>query len=165
MRPALTSIDLSLLAQDTEWDFPLMEEMTMTDYELLDIFIQNANSLQTCFMNYVTVLFAFLIAAYLIADKLESSMVFIILGLFTLVFFQQGFNVLGFGHDVSALAGQIAVRAQEDTSVLRWHGAATSVLGSVAIPILRHSGEVVFILSYIGGLVFFFHQRRLGRAK
>ena len=37
----------------------------------------------------MAVLFAFLMASYLIADKLQSSMAFIVVGLFTLVVLQQ----------------------------------------------------------------------------
>ena len=78
----------------------------MTDYELVYIFTENLNSLQSAFMNYVAVLFAFLIAAYLIADKLKSSMVFIVVGLFTLMALQQVAPVFGYGSTVAELGSQ-----------------------------------------------------------
>ena len=136
----------------------------MTDYELVYFFYDVTDGLQTTFMNFVAVLFAFLIAAYLIADKLDAKIVFVVITLFTLVTMQQVFYAVGFGHDVSALAGQIAARAAEDSSNLGWHGAATHFVGGL-IPIFRASVAVVLILSYIGALVFFFHQRHLGRAQ
>jgi hypothetical protein len=133
----------------------------MSDYELVSFFVANVEGLQTSMMNYVAVLFAFLIAAYLIADKLESSMVAVAIGLFTLVTLQQASPIIGFGHDAAALAVQIATRAAEDPSSVGWHGAATP-LGSTGTPILRFSTIVVLVLSYIGALIFFFHQRHLG---
>ena len=69
----------------------------MSDYELIQLFYEILNGLQTALMNYVAVLFAFLIAAYLIADKLESRMAFIIVALFTLVALPQLTNVFGYG--------------------------------------------------------------------
>ncbi len=46
----------------------------MSDYELVTLFYVVVDSLQTSFMNYVAVLFAFLIAAYMIADKLKAKL-------------------------------------------------------------------------------------------
>ncbi len=67
-------MDLSPAAQDTGWDLWQMEGMTMSDYELITLFYVFVDSLQTSVMNYVAVLFAFLIAAYLIADKLQAKL-------------------------------------------------------------------------------------------
>ena len=136
----------------------------MTDYELVYIFTENLNSLQSAFMNYVGVLFAFLIAAYLVAAKLESSMVLIVVGLFTLIAFQQVAPVFGYGSTVGELGSQIAARAIEDPSSLSWHGTAKP-WGATALFITEFSETVVLVLSYIAGLVFFFHQRRVGRAQ
>ena len=67
----------------------------MADYELVYFLYEDINSLQTTVINFVAVLFAFLIAAYLAADKLESTMVFIVVALFTLVTVQQSVNAVG----------------------------------------------------------------------
>ena len=136
----------------------------MTDYELINMFVEHMTLLQTILMNYVAVLFAFLIAAYLIAAKLESGMVFIIVGLFTLVALPQAINVIGIGYDTAAIAGQIASRAMQDSSGVGWHG-TTTWLGTIGITILRASVLLVLVLSYLGGLIFFFHQRHVGRAQ
>ncbi len=136
----------------------------MTDYELITAFNEYNTLMQTSFTNYVAVLFAFLIAAYLIADKLESSMVPSIVALFTLVALNQLSNVIGGGHDWAAVGMQIAARATEQTSSLGWHGAATP-WGRLTISILQFSAAVILTASHIGALIFFFHQRRLGRAQ
>ena len=121
----------------------------MSDYELVTAFVLNADGLQTTFTNFVAVLFAFLIAAYLVADKLESNMVFIVVGLFTLVAVQQAFNAAGFGNDVAGLARQIAAQAAHDPAGLGWHGTAAT-LGAVTIPFLRFSALDLVLL--IGAL-------------
>ena len=77
----------------------------MSDYELIDLFFQDISGLQTVVMNFVAVLFAFLIAGYLIADKLDSSIVFIVVMLFTLVTLQQTLITIGLGHDFAGLFG------------------------------------------------------------
>ena len=137
----------------------------MSDYELITFFYEAVNSLQTAVMNYVAVLFAFLIAAYLISDKLESRMVAFIVALFTLVTLQQVTPVIGFGHDCASLVSQIVERAAADPSSLGWHGAATSLSDAIARPVLRFTPAAVVVFSYIGGLIFFFHQRHMGRAQ
>ena len=136
----------------------------MSDYEMVDIFLQYSNNLQTHFMNYVAVLFAFLIAAYLIAHKLESSMAFIIIGLFTLVAMIQGVNISGAGHDFASLGMEVAARASQDSTNLDRHGTQTW-LGHIGLPFVRFSTAMVVIVSYLGGLIFFFHQRHVGRAQ
>ncbi len=136
----------------------------MTDYELVYFFIEYLNALQTAVMNYVAVLFAFLIAAYLIAGKVQSSMVPIIVGLFTLVALNQLSLVIGNGYDWAAVGFQITARAAEGTSNVGWHGVATP-WGPHAVSITRFGAAAVLILSYIGALTFFFHQRKVGRAQ
>ncbi len=136
----------------------------MSDYELVDLFTEQLNTLQSSFMDYVAVLFAFLIAAYLVAAKLESRMVTVIVVLFTVVALQHVLPILASGSDFAGVAGQIALRATNDSSSVNWHGAAMP-WGPVAISITRYSAVVALIVSYIGGLIFFFHQRRVGRAQ
>ena len=136
----------------------------MTDFELINSFVVCNEIMQTAFTSYVAVLFAFLIATYLIADKLESSMAPIIVGLFTLVAFNQLSNVIGAGHDWAAVGMQIAARATEQTSSLGWHGAATP-WGPLTISIIRFSAAATLVASHIAALIFFFHQRHVGRAQ
>ena len=137
----------------------------MTDYELIYFFVEYVDGLQAAFMNYVAVLFAFLIAGYLVAAKLKSSMVSIVVGLFTLVVLLQAAVIIGHGYDTSALIGQITERAANPASGIDWHGAANPAAGVAGAAVLRFIPAVVVILSYIGGLIFFFHQRHVGRAQ
>lgn len=136
----------------------------MSDYELVTLFAEYNANLQTSLMNYVAVLFAFLIVAYLAASRLEARMVFVVVALFTLVALPQVLNVMGFGYDTAAIAGQIAARAAEDPSGLGWHG-TSQPWGPISVSVTRYSTAVVLIVSYLGALIFFFHQRQVGRAQ
>ena len=131
----------------------------MSDYELIDLFTQVVDSLQVTVMNFVAMLFAFLIAAYLIADKLETRIVFIVVALFTLITLNLSINAFGFGTDLVGLARQVAERAAQDPSGLGWHGTAT--LSQALLAFLQFSPGAIVILSYLGGLIFFFHQRHV----
>ena len=142
-----------------------IEDAAMTDYEMVSLFVETNEALQSAFTNYVAVLSAFLIAGYLIADKLETRMVAIVITLFTMVVLQQGNVVIGFGHDSASLLGQISAQATEPSSSIGWHGGATELGAGLGAVIMRFSGVAVLIISYIGGLIFFFHQRRVGRAE
>ena len=133
----------------------------MSDYELIDLLYQNISVLQTVIMNFVAVLFAFLIAGYLVADKLGSRIVLIIVALFTIVALQQALATIGVAHDFVGLIGLLADRASQDSSNLGWHSSTLSIKG-VGQPVLHYGPTIVIIFSYIGGLIFFFHQRHLG---
>ncbi len=135
----------------------------MSEYELANLFNEQLRLQQSLFMNYVTVLFAFLIAAYLAADKLKPSMVIIIVGLFTVMTFQMVPATFGAGHDFASVATKIALRATDGQADMSWHGAATP-WGAGAINIVRFGSFAMLIISYLAGLIFFFHQRHVGRA-
>ena len=135
----------------------------MTDYETVSLFLATLETLQSAFTNYVAVLSGFLIAGYLIADKLESRMVVIVITLFTLVVLQQGNTLTGLGYDAASLLGEISAQASEASSSLGWHGGATELGSGIGRIILRFSAIAVLIISYVGGLILFFHQRRVGR--
>jgi hypothetical protein len=137
----------------------------MTDYEMVSLFVETLEALQSAFTNYVAVLSGFLIAGYLIADKLEARMVGIVVTLFTLVVLQQGNIVVGLGHDSASLLGEISAQASDASSNLGWHGGATELGSGIGRVILQFSALAVLILSYVGALFFFFHQRRVGRVE
>ena len=132
---------------------------------MVSLFVETVEALQSAFTNYVAVLSGFLIAGYLIDDKLESRMVVIVITLFTLVVLQQGNIVIGLGHDSASLLGQISTQASDASSNLGWHGGSTELGSGIGRIILRFSALAVLIFSYIGGLIFFFHQRHIGRVE
>ena len=54
----------------------------MTDYELLNIFIEFTNTVWTIFATYVSIVFAFIVAAYLVSSRLTPKVVSLVLYLY-----------------------------------------------------------------------------------
>ncbi len=134
----------------------------MSNYELLDALYGCIGGVQTVLMNFVAVLFAFLIAGYLVADKLDKIIVIIIVTLFSLVTFNQMLASIGLSSDFAGLLLQLADRAATDPENMGWHS-STLDIREFGLPIMRFSPTVIIVVSYFGGLVFFFRQRYLGR--
>jgi len=59
----------------------------MTDHELLSTFIEFTNTLWTIFATYVSIVFAFLVAAYLVSSRLTPKVVSLVITLYSLVSF------------------------------------------------------------------------------
>ena len=136
----------------------------MSDYELIDLLFSDVIGIQTTVMNFVTVLSAFLVVGYLVADKLDKTIVIIIVALFTLVTFYQTLATIGLGHDFEGLIGVLGERADRDPSALGWQSATMSIR-EFGLPIMRFTPTFVVVFGYIGGLIFFFRQRHLGRLR
>ena len=127
----------------------------MTDFELISLFNEYENLTQYSFMNFVTIIFAFLIASFFVAAKLNKPMTAVVIVVFTFASLQQGLSVfLQFG-DQSALVPEILSRDS-----LQWHGA--NRVGEIAVEFFAviYFGTIFF--GYIGTLIFFFHQRHQG---
>jgi len=125
----------------------------MTDYEILSLFGEFATNTQDTFVNYVSILFAFIIASYLVADRLTKTMVVVLIGLFSMVAIQQGTALLLHWNDQLGLLAEIRGRDELD-----WHGAnrAPAWFGLV----FYATYFVTVFGGYIGSLVFFFDRRR-----
>lgn len=125
----------------------------MTDYEILSLFSEFGANTQTVFMNYVTVLSAFLIAGFLVADRLSKTMTIVLVALFSVVAFQQGTALLlHWGDQVGLMAD---IRGRE---ALGWHGSAR--VGPLIGALFNITYFVAVIGGYVGALVFFFSRRR-----
>jgi len=82
----------------------------MTDYNLMTSFIDMVALLNQALMNYVSVLFAFLIAGYFIADKLRPSMITLIITLFTAVAADLLAQVYFIQHDLGVVTTEMTLR-------------------------------------------------------
>ncbi len=131
----------------------------MTDYNLISLFHTSVEISNQTLMDYISVLFAFLIAGYFIAHKLEPLMIMLVIVLFTIIEGRLMINMYFLSNDMSTLGALMALRAEN---------------GEFGVPGLMMStpGDNYFITqaivtigSYIGGLIFFFHQRRAGLTK
>jgi hypothetical protein len=129
--------------------------MMMTDFELMSLFNEYEALTQVSFMNFVTIIFAFLIASFFVAGKLNKPMTIVVIGVFTFASLQQGLSVF---LQISDQAGLVPEIVNRDT--LQWHG--VNRVGETSIPIAAaiYFGTIVF--GYLGTLIFFFHQRHQG---
>ena len=99
--------------------------------------------------------YAFLIASFFAAAKLNKPMTIVVIGVFTFASLQEGLVVFLQIGDQTALVPEILSRDS-----LQWHG--VNRVGEIPISILLaiYFGTIVF--GYLGTLIFFFHQRHRG---
>ena len=127
----------------------------MTDYEVLMAFTDIADSSQDSYMNFVSIVFGFIVAGYLVADKLSQKMTILITILFTFVAFQEAMSAILFLTDYLGLIPEMQSREG-----LQFHGAHD--VGHFFPPVYIAIHIATLILAYVGSIIFFFHQRREG---
>ena len=124
----------------------------MTEYELIDTAGAFQNLATTHFMNFVTILFAYLVCAYLIGDRLSRLQLWVVNVLYTVFSFQTGlFSYVGWNRFFAFTARLVEQFPQPQ------------VTPGVAVP----SAEVAFFLSipltlgaYFAGILFMMNKRR-----
>ena len=126
----------------------------MTDYELMSLFGEYVSHQQAVYMNFVTIVFAYIVAGYFVANKLTGRMAAIITILFTVVAFQLGTAAFFLIKDQFGLVPEMSTR-----DALQFHGAVQG--GEPVTNMYVFLYIVAPIIAYIGALIFFFHQRRL----
>lgn len=131
----------------------------MTDYEMLSITVELVNTVWAIFATYVSIVFAFLVASYLVAQKLAPRIVSIVITLYTLVALWAVFGLNRTMASLSAAIGEIKRAVLANSSSLDWYpGASIPDVISSAFPILI---TIIAVIAYFGSLAFFFHQRRV----
>jgi hypothetical protein len=112
-------------------------------------------------MDYVAILFAFLVAAFFVASKLKQSMIAVVVSLFSVFVVFKLYESIMWALDLSRLQGTMGAALDQGDSNLNWLGFATygsggfSVLGTWIIP-------AIMVFGYIASLIFFFYQRHQG---
>ena len=134
----------------------------MTDYEMFYVFQENLNLIFTILMNYISIVFAFLVVGYLVSARLNTSMISIIIGLFTLVSFVMTFALNRTAQTILDIGEEIRNAVHNGTSSLGWHNITDPEI-LIQGPMITFTS--IMILAYIGAVIFFFHQRGVGLAK
>ncbi len=132
----------------------------MTDYEMIYIFQENLNLIFTVLMSYVSIVSTFLVVGHLISAKLNVAMVSVVTGLFTLVSITMTFLMNRLTTTFIGIGGEMRKSVDEGTSSLGWHNITyePEFLAQGAMVALTS----LLILTYVGAIIFFFHQRRVG---
>jgi len=133
----------------------------MTDYELAILFTETFALFQDQYMNYVTVLFAFLIAAFLVADKLKPVMAFTVVALFTAFAVDSMIVIAAFSTDISTLQQLMHERVLNGSVELTFNSGAGENYSPGILNIMTISRVLVVFGGYIGAMGFFFYQRRM----
>ena len=130
----------------------------MSDYEFMDIFATTFNSVQQLFVNYVSILFAFLVASWLIAHKLSKVLVVLSISLFTLVTLYYISMTYFVAQNLLTMVELIKDRVVTGQSSLGWVGFTRVDDVPPLLPVLT----ITELSSYVATLIFFFYQRRTG---
>ena len=135
----------------------------MTDYEMFSTFSEIVVILNTILMDYVAILFAYLIAAFFVASKLKRSMIIVVTSLFTVFAMYKLYEALFWSFDLIRLQGVMEAALVQSDSSLDWLGFAIYAtegtrggnLATLLVPL-------IIVFGYIASLIFFFHQRHQG---
>ena len=128
----------------------------MTDLDLVSLYHESVTLQNDILTSYIYVVFAFLVASYLVAHKLKVLMVMLVVILFTSIsaFFLMELYFLNL--DMTVLSSEMALRVANNEFSLPGLGMAGIADG---LTIFDFSKQFSFIGSYFGALLFFFYQR------
>lgn len=128
-------------------------ESVMSEYELVDVFYTIAELSDQLIESFVTLLFAFLVASYLVSSRLDRRMVVVVVALYSFMAIRYVglfYNVAG---DMVTLADTINALRLEPDSSLGWLeiGAGMSIV--------LNGTAVAMFLSFLASIYFFFYTR------
>ena len=135
----------------------------MTTYEKAELFRALVESATNSMMGYVSVLFAFLIAAYLMAPHFNRVMSGIVIGLFSTFSAVMIMSVNRSLATSSGLAGEIRQNATDGDPAFAWHPVVSEPanFAELLTPILT----AILIASTVAGIVFFAYARKRNLAE
>ena len=132
----------------------------MTDYEMMIGLTELINTVWIIFASYISILFAFLVASYLVASKLAPKIVTVVISLYTLVAVWVLFGINRTTSTIVGLASEIKHSVLESDSSLSWHSVTTIPDSLLAVlPVII---TLVVAAAYVGSLFFFFYERKYG---
>ena len=130
----------------------------MTDYELVNMVLTQVQTMFEVLATYITIVSGFLAVGYLVAHKLNRSMVAVLVVLFSMTSLACGSMARNSIMGSNATMAHIAQAIAAGTSHLGWWLAAGN--GPVVASIQPITIQAIFVVAYIGTLLFFFVQRR-----
>jgi len=128
----------------------------MTELELYLAFVQVASYSDAHIQNFTALLFAFLIAAYLVSHGLDRVMVGIVLSLYSAMALRYTFIYFNTSDDLVAMAAELRQMASMPDSSIAW-------LEIGPVHIFYTAVTLVMFLCYLASLAFFLRARRAAR--
>jgi len=132
----------------------------MTEYEAAHLFKELLEGMHNASINYVTVLFAFLVAGYMVAARLNKTMTGILVGLFSFFSLVMIFIANRTMASITGLVEQLRKASANGDTALDWHPVVYQPANYGEIIMTVYT--VLLLISYMAGLVFFFNCRRGG---
>jgi hypothetical protein len=126
----------------------------MTEYELVDTFYTIASLSDQLVASFITHLFAFLVASYLVRSKLDRKMTAVVVTLYSymaLRYIVIYHNVTG---DIATLAETLTELSLREGSSLGW----LEIGGGISTMHIMQS--VAMFLSFLASIFFFFHTKQ-----
>lgn len=130
----------------------------MSEFEIVSLFHEVITGVNASMTNFLTVLFAMLVASYLAAHRLDrtSATVFLLIySLFTLGMINEIY--LGY-RDFAAIGEEMVRVGQMPGSSIGWHPNVAS--GSQGMSLLPKIILVIMLGAYTASIWFFFRARR-----
>jgi len=128
----------------------------MNEYEAVYLFRELIADLHQSMFGYIGLLSAFLVASYLIADKLSTVLTIILVTLYSLFALNFVFQFFMISTDAISLYDHILESKISGSYELGWFGKNPAWAGFMA----TSTRLGVAVGGYIGSLVFFYYQRR-----
>jgi len=132
----------------------------MSDAELAMLFTEYFGLMQAHYINYISILFAFLAASYLVADKLNVWLIVVVIGLFTIYSLDAITALYYLNMDVAEIQRLMHERVRDGSIELAFHGAAKESFNLDAIDNNIMARMLVSIFGFLGSIAFFFIQRK-----
>ena len=133
----------------------------MTDFEIAELFTEYFALMQTQIINYASVLFAFLLAGYLIASKLQRIMALVIVVIFSAFAIDALLTTWFLAIDVVELQLLMRERVANGSQELAFHAAAREDF-TMNLYLVTAIRVFTGVLAYLGAIWFFFYQRNSG---
>jgi mannose/fructose/N-acetylgalactosamine-specific phosphotransferase system component IID len=128
----------------------------MTEFEALDLANQYINETNQLQFGYFSILSAFLVMSYLVADKLNYVLIVIVLALFSVFILNFIAQIYGLNAVLDSLLIYISEQKEAGSYDLEWWGDSGGLVTPVMYTIIQ---SLSTFGGYVGAIAFFFYHR------
>ena len=125
----------------------------MTEYELVDIFYSIGAFSDQLMASFIALLFAFLVASYLVSSKLDRQMTIVVITLYSFMALRYILLYHNVSGDLATLAETLMQLRLRDDSSLGW----LEVQGGIRW--VNAGTAIAMFLGYAASIVFYFYTR------
>ena len=128
----------------------------LSNYELLDLVATYAGEAGSHFMNFVTIFSAYIVAGYMLAERISKPTLILFSALYTAVVLMPAsasFMVLLLAIDLGAELGSRQAVLGENVSLV------VALLSGKSGLFLKYSNPILQLLAYLGSITFVFRSR------